>query len=72
MSKLKPITVKKAIKNLIELGFDGPFTCGKHQFMIYEEQILRIPDISKKQITPDLLQRILKQAEIRICDWNNV
>ena len=71
MSKLKPITVKKALKNLIELGFDEPISVGNHLFMIYENIVLRIPDISKKPISPDLLARILKQAEIRICDWNN-
>ena len=33
MPIIGPIKRKDLIKNLIKLGFSGPFTGGKHQFM---------------------------------------
>lgn len=52
------------IRKLRRLGFDGPFSGGKHQFMRKNGLKLRIPNPHKNNISVDLLNRILKQAGI--------
>ncbi|MFQ6116132.1 MAG: type II toxin-antitoxin system HicA family toxin, partial [bacterium] len=44
------------------MGFDGPYSGGKHQFMIKEDITLRIPNPHQSDIGKELLSRILKQA----------
>ncbi|MDG6245040.1 MAG: type II toxin-antitoxin system HicA family toxin [Methanolobus sp.] len=52
------------MKRLRELGFEGPFSGGKHSFMTKGDMILTVPNPHKDRISVDLLQRILKQASI--------
>ncbi len=35
---------KDLIRYLKDLGFEGPYSGGKHQFMIKEDLVLRIPN----------------------------
>ncbi|WP_407356545.1 type II toxin-antitoxin system HicA family toxin [Methanolobus sp. WCC5] len=57
------------MKRLRELGFEGPFSGGKHTFMTKGDLILTIPNPHKDRIIADLLQIILKQAHISREEW---
>ena len=69
MPKLKPVSFKVLVLGLKNFGFNGPFSGGKHLFMIKNKRRLIIPNPHRKEISADLLQRILKQADIERSDW---
>lgn len=70
MPKLKPVSWRKLIELLKEFGFEGPYQSGKHPYMIRGKLTLTIPNPHhSKDISPDLLSRILKQAGIGRKDW---
>ena len=69
MPKYGPIKRKDLIYLLKKFGFTGPYTGGKHQFMIKKSIRLVIPNPHKGDISKDLLSRILKQANISREDW---
>lgn len=71
MRKLFPISHRKFVARLRELGFEGPFSGGKHLFMSKGDLDLTIPNPHKsKDISAPLLGRILKQAKISHEVWN--
>ncbi|NCO74269.1 MAG: type II toxin-antitoxin system HicA family toxin [Cyanobacteria bacterium] len=71
MSELNPISRKQLIRSLKKFGFDGPYSGGKHQYMIKDNLRLTIPNPHQKDISPSLLARILRQAKITKEDWEN-
>ncbi len=72
MPPLAPIKRKKLISFLRKTGFEGPFSGGKHQFMIKDKLTLTIPNPHKSDIGKELLIRILKQAKINIDEWEKL
>jgi predicted RNA binding protein YcfA (HicA-like mRNA interferase family) len=68
----KPISIKKLIKNLELLGFSGPYSGGRHMFMIKENLKLIIPNPHKGDISKSLLSEILRQAGISSSEWNKL
>jgi hypothetical protein len=54
---------------LKDFGFEGPFSGGKHPYMIKKEHVLTLPNPHKNEISVDLLSRVLKQADIKREDW---
>jgi predicted RNA binding protein YcfA (HicA-like mRNA interferase family) len=44
MPEFKPITRKQLIRNLKKLGFDAPYSGGKHQYLIKDNMRLTIPN----------------------------
>lgn len=64
MPPLKPISRDNLIRALRRLGFEGPFSGGRHQFMVRKDMTLTVPNPHKGDIGKDLLARILKQAGI--------
>jgi predicted RNA binding protein YcfA (HicA-like mRNA interferase family) len=69
LPKLAPVTWRILVKRLRELGFEGPFSGGKHSFMIKGDLVLTIPNPHNEGISAALLQRILKQAGISRESW---
>ena len=69
MPKLKPTSWREFVKKLKLLGFDGPYQSGKHPYMVKGDLTLTIPNPHDKEISVDLLDRILKQASISKKDW---
>jgi len=57
------------IRCLKQIGFDGPYSGGKHQYMIKDELKLTIPNPHKGDISVGLLNRILRQANISREEW---
>jgi predicted RNA binding protein YcfA (HicA-like mRNA interferase family) len=65
------ISRKELIRKFRALGYSGPFSGGKHQFMIKGRQKIRIPNPHAKDISISLLKEILRQAEISSQAWDN-
>ena len=69
MAKLAPVTRNELVQGLRRLGFDGPYSGGKHEFMLKDELRLTLPNPHKREIGVDLLRRILRQAGITRDEW---
>jgi len=66
MPKIKPISRKERIAKLKSLGFKGPFTATKHQYMVKGRHKIFIPNPHKgKDIGVPLLKKIISQIGIR-------
>jgi len=72
MSKLNPVSHRELLHKLKKLGFEGPYSGGKHLYMIKGTLRLTIPNPHRKVISVDLLMRILKQAGIDKEEWQRL
>jgi predicted RNA binding protein YcfA (HicA-like mRNA interferase family) len=72
MPAFGPIQRKDLIRYLKQLGFEGPYSGGKHQFMVKETLRLTIPNPHKGEISKALLGKILRQAAISREEWENL
>lgn len=72
MPKFGPIKRQDLIRGLKQLGFAGPYSGAKHQFMVRGTTTLRIPNPHKGDIGRELLARILREAGIDKSDWERV
>lgn len=61
---------RELIRKFRALGFDGPFSGGRHSFMKRGKQKQRIPNEHAGDIDISLLRIILKQAGISDDEWN--
>jgi predicted RNA binding protein YcfA (HicA-like mRNA interferase family) len=71
LPKLTPVRWNVLVKRLNKLGFEGPYSGGKHPFMVKNDLVLTIPNPHKALISVDLLLRILRQAKISREEWLN-
>lgn len=69
MPGLKPISWRDFIRRLRKLGFEGPYSGGKHPFMVHGDLVLTVPNPHSGDIGVPLLKRILKQAGISVDQW---
>jgi len=72
MPRLGPIGREDLIFYLKRLGFEGPYSGGKHQFMVREDLKLRIPNPHKGDIGKNLLNKILREAGIDKSEWEKL
>jgi predicted RNA binding protein YcfA (HicA-like mRNA interferase family) len=72
MPPFKPISRKELIRTLRKLGFEGPYSGGKHQFMLKENLTLTIPNPHKSDISKSLLSKLLQQAGISKEEWGKI
>jgi predicted RNA binding protein YcfA (HicA-like mRNA interferase family) len=72
MPPLGPISRRDLIRNLKDFGFDGPYSGGKHQYMIRGRTRLRVPNPHQGDIGRGLLSRILRQAGISREEWERL
>jgi predicted RNA binding protein YcfA (HicA-like mRNA interferase family) len=72
MPVLGPIKRKDLIRYFRQLGFDGPYSGKKHQFMVKNNRTIRIPNPHQGDIGRELLIRILKQAGIDNQEWESL
>lgn len=72
MPKFGPIKRKDLIRFLRQLGFIGPYSGGKHQFMVKEKLRVRIPNPHKGDIGENLLKQILKEIGIDRTKWEEL
>lgn len=69
MPRLVPIKRSDFIARLRRFGFEGPYSGGKHEFMVRDTFRLTIPNPHQEEISVDLLSRILRQAGIQREQW---
>lgn len=67
-----PISRRDLIRALRVLGFEGPFSGGRHQFMVRGDVVVTIPNPHGKDIGVGLLSRILRQAGVTRSEWEEV
>jgi len=59
------------VKKFHKLGFDGPYSGGRHLFMVKNELKVRIPNPHEGDISKHLLSEILRQVEISPKEWDD-
>ncbi len=72
MPKLAPIKRKDLVFYLRQLGFDGPYSGGNHQYMKKGVLKVRIPNPHQSEISKNLLIRIFKQAGVEKEIWEDL
>ena len=69
MPHFGPVSRRDLIRALRALGFDGPVSGGRHQFMVRGDVTITIPNPHGKGIGIGLLSRILRQAGVTRSEW---
>lgn len=76
MSQWSPCKRKDFIRKLRRLGFDGPYSGSKHQFLVFEDHWLTVP--SNAEYSVPQLRMMLREAgdildnDITADEWNNL
>jgi len=76
MNQWQPCKHRIFIKRLRKLGFKGPYSGTRHQFMVYKNHRLTIPSISEYSIPQ--LRMMIREIEAIISqtiapdEWNNL
>ncbi|MCY2958707.1 MAG: type II toxin-antitoxin system HicA family toxin [Planctomycetota bacterium] len=69
MPPFGPIRRRDLISALRRLGFSGPYSGGRHEYMQRGGLVLTIPNPHGKDIGPKLLGVLLRQAGISRKEW---
>ncbi|MCL1467196.1 type II toxin-antitoxin system HicA family toxin [Argonema galeatum] len=69
MPPFGPLQRRDLIYYLKQLGFDGPYSGKKHQFLTKEGRRLILPNPHEGDISKDLLAEILRQAQVSRDEW---
>lgn len=72
MPPVGPIRRDRLVALLRELGFEGPFSGGNHQFMMGWGVRLHIPNPHRGDISVGLLLRLIKQGRISREEWEKL
>ncbi|MEW5986811.1 MAG: type II toxin-antitoxin system HicA family toxin [Chloroflexota bacterium] len=74
MSKLSPLKLHEVVRKLRQLGFDGPFSGGRHVRMVRTEtgQIIPLPAHPGKDISVGLIRAIIREAGVTPEEWNRL
>lgn len=67
-----PLKRRDLVRYLKHLGFEGPYSGGKHQFMVRGEVTIRLPNPHQPDIGKEFLGRILRQAGIPKEEWETL
>lgn len=76
MSRWTPCRRREFIRRLRQLGFDGPFSGTRHQFVLYEGRRLAIP--SNAEYSVPQLRVMIREVEeilgrdITLVEWNRL
>jgi len=76
VSRLRRCKRLEFISRLKKIGFSGPYSGARHQFMIFQRQRLTVP--SNKEYSVPQLRRMLNEAgyilgrRIRAKEWDNL
>jgi predicted RNA binding protein YcfA (HicA-like mRNA interferase family) len=72
MPRFGPISRQDLIRCLRQLGFQGPISGGKHQFVVKDKRRVRIPNPHGSAIGKNLLRVILKEAGVSVTEWEDL
>jgi predicted RNA binding protein YcfA (HicA-like mRNA interferase family) len=64
-----PVSRRQLVAILRRLGFQGPYSGGKHEFMVRGDRVLTIPNPHRGDIGIELLGVVLRQAGISRREW---
>ena len=76
MSPWTPCKRRDFVRRLRQLGFDGPFSGTRHQFMVYEQHRLAIPSNAEYSVAQ--LRMMISEVEsiigreITVEEWNRL
>ena len=68
----KNISLRKFIQKFRFFGFDGPYSGGRHLFMVKGALKVHIPNPHRGDISKYLVSEILDQAGISAKEWDEV
>ena len=68
----KNISWRKLVQKFRKLGFDGPYSGGRHLFMVKDKLKVHIPNPHRSDISKELVAEILKQAGISSKEWDSI
>jgi predicted RNA binding protein YcfA (HicA-like mRNA interferase family) len=68
----EPIKRRELIRYLRKLGFEGPYSGKKHQFMLKDNLKLIVPNPHQGDIGKNLLAEILRQAGVSREEWEEL
>lgn len=68
----KSISWRKLVQKFRRLGFDGPYSGGRHLFMVSGMLRIRIPNPHRGDISKELVAEILRQADISNEEWQEI
>ena len=68
----KPISQRKSVQNFRKLGFEGPYSGGRHLFMKKGALKVHIPSKHKGDISAGIVNEILRQAGIDKQEWDRL
>jgi predicted RNA binding protein YcfA (HicA-like mRNA interferase family) len=71
MPPFGPVSRRRLLATLKRLGFTGPFSGGRHEFMARGEIVVTIPNPHRGDIGVGLLAVILKQAGVTRSEWED-
>jgi predicted RNA binding protein YcfA (HicA-like mRNA interferase family) len=66
------VSRRKLVTSLRKLGFSGPLSGGRHEFMARGDLVLTIPNPHGRDISAGLLSVVLKQAGLSRKEWESV
>lgn len=72
MPTWKAIKWRELVISLKKADFKGPYSGGKHQYLVKGELKLTIPNPHQGDISISLLSKILKQAHISRDEWEKL
>ena len=72
MPAWRPISRRALVAMLRRLGFVGPYSGGKHEFMVRDDRVLTIPNPHRGDIGVGLLAVVLRQAGVSRKDWERL
>jgi len=76
VSRWTPCRRREFIRRLRQLGFDGPFSGTRHQFMVYENRRLTIPSNAEYSVAQ--LRVMIREVEevlgrdLTLAEWNRL
>ncbi len=69
---VKSVSWRKLVAKFRKLGFDGPYSGGRHLFMVNGNLKIRIPNPHRGDISKHLIAEILRQANIPPDAWERL
>jgi len=66
-----PISRRQLVATLRRIGFEGPYSGGRHEFMVRGDVALTIPNPHRADIGVGLLATILRQAGVSRREWEH-
>ncbi|HYN42532.1 MAG TPA: type II toxin-antitoxin system HicA family toxin [Thermoanaerobaculia bacterium] len=69
MPAIGPVKRRDLIRFLSQLGFEGPYSGGRHQFVVRGGTTVRLPNPHESDVSTGLLVRLLRQAGVTREEW---